>query len=248
MTKVAKFVSNENKKVKNSLPTHLFVITTIACWCISQPAPYMMNKWTVKGRASAHFKASNAFTWIGLETPEINFSSKIVNFKAPQNQIFSIIELNCLFLILTKLLIVPMTHLYPPFTEKKTPSFWEDSSMMKVEQCLWWTLLWTNSQSLRSFRRKKPWISGHPSASLIYQSHRPFIFPEVSQVLQNIPRIGTLTVTWEVGLNPFTLIVGPSRKCYNLRDTDAVTFSIVSGPSLNPILPHCYPIIVSPCQ
>ena len=98
MTKVAKFVSNENKKLKNSLPTHLFVITTIACWCISQPAPYMMNKWTVKGRASAHFKASNAFTWIGLETPEINFSSKIVNFKAPHNQIFSTIELHCLFI------------------------------------------------------------------------------------------------------------------------------------------------------
>ena len=143
-----------------------------------------------------------------------------------------------------------MTHLYPPFTEKKTPSFWEDSSMMKVEQCLWWTLLWANSQSLRSFRRKKPWISGHPSASLIYQSHRPFIFPEVSQVLQNIPRIGTLTVTWEVGLNPFTLIVGPSRKCYNLRDTDAVTFSIVSRPSLfssSLLLSNLSPIVACPC-
>ena len=118
------------------MPTHLFVITTIACWCISQPAPCMMNKWTVKGRASAHFKASNTLTWIGLETPEINFSSKIVNFKAPHNQIFSTIELNCLFLIMAKLLIVPWlicALMYPPIKKKhraseRTVLWWKWSS------------------------------------------------------------------------------------------------------------------------
>ena len=141
-----------------------------------------------------------------------------------------------------------MTHLYPPFTEKKNTELLrgqfldESGAVLVMDIALGQFSEFEEFSPQETLNLRSPISKSHlPISSAFHLSRSLSSLTKHSQNWDFDSHLGS----WP---QPFHIDCGPSRKCYNLRDTDAVTFSIVSGPSLNPILPHCYPIIVSPCQ